>query len=230
MIRAAAVLTGAVLLLAGCAAAPAPTTSSTAVPTAAALPQPPVGVVGTGVLDGAPFRIDWDGSTFWLSGLDTLPATEGSLIGLSTVTAVVGDCLGGYARTFGPPFSQAFNIGSAPNVRDATFFVSISALGPYTGSCVGQPVVSTAPIEWTMTPLYPDLTVSDLGERPGANGIVTSEKDGPVSYSVAEDDRLDEIAARFGLTVDQLVWLNPRRPDPTAVYNNETLNLSPSRR
>ena len=230
MIRRAAVLAGAVVLLAGCTAAPTPVETPTASPTEAALPQPPVGVVGTGVLDGAPFRIEWDGSTFWLSGLDTVPAAPGNLIGLSTEMPTVGDCLGGYARTFGPPFSQAFNIGSAPRVRDATFLVSISTLGPYTGSCVGQPVLSTAPIDWTMTPLYPDLTVTDSGDRKGAGGIVVREDDVPVSYRVKQGDSVEEIATRFGITVDQLVWLNPRRPSPDIVYTDETLNLSPSRR
>ena len=230
MIRRAAVLTATVLLLAGCTAAPEAEVVPSATPTEAALPQPPVGLVATGVLDGAPFRIDWDGSTFWLSGLDTVPATDGSLIGVSTVMPVVGDCLGGYARTFAPPFGQAFDIGSAPRVRDATFFVSVSTLGPYTGSCYGQPVLSTASIDWTMTPLYPDLAVSDSGETGGAKGVVTLEGDVPVSYTVNQGDVLEEIAARLGLTTDQLVWLNPRRPDPTTVYKDETLNLSPTRR
>lgn len=230
MIRRAAVLTAAVLLLAGCTAAPEPVETPTAPATEAPLPQPPVGVVGTGTLDGAPFRIEWDGSTYWLSGLDTVPATPGTLIGVSTEMAVVGECLGGYARTFGPPFSQAFNIGSAPRVRDATFLVSISTLGAYNGSCVGQPVLSTAPIRWTMTPLYPDLAVSDSGKRDGARGTVVREDDVPVSYRVSEGDAVEQIATRFGLTDDQLLWLNPRRPNPDIVYTDETLNLSPSRR
>lgn len=230
MIRRAAVLTAVVLLLAGCSAAPQPVVPPPPTPTEAALPQPPVGQVATGVLDGAPFRVDWDGTTFWLSGLDTLPVTDSSLIGLSTEMPVVGECLGGYARTFGPPFNQAFDIGSVPRVRDATFLVSVSTLGPYDGSCYGQPVLSTASINWTMQPLYPDITVTDSGETGGAKGFVTFEGDVPVSYTVNQGDVLAEIAARLGLTSDELLWLNPRRPDPTTAYKDETLNLSPFRR
>lgn len=232
MIRRAAVLTAAVVLLAGCTAVPDPVTVPTpsATPTAAPLPEPPLGVVGTGVLDGAPFDIRWDGSAFWLSGLETLPVDDYTLVGVSTEPGVVGECLGGYARTYGPPFSAALNLGSAPRVRDATFLVSISTLGPYSGSCYGQPVLSTAPITWSMQPLYPDLVVVDSGETGGAKGAVTLEGEVPVSYRVHQGDVLEEIAARFGITTDELVWLNPRRPNPDIVYTEETLNLSPSRR
>ena len=205
MIRRAAVLTAAVLLLAGCAAVPDPVVVPTPTITEAPLPQPPMGVVGTGTLDSAPFDIRWDGSTFWLSGLETLPVDDYTLVGVSTESGTVGQCLGGYARTYGPPFSAALNLGSAPRVRDATFFVSVSTLGPYSGSCYGQPVISTALITWTMQPLYPDLVVVDSGENEGATGIVTLEGDVPVSYVVNEGDAVEQIAARFGLTDDQLV-------------------------
>jgi len=52
----------------------------------------------------------------------------------------------------------------------------------------------------------------------------------PVSYRVKQGDVVEQIATRFGLTDDQLLWLNPRRPNPDIVYTYESLNLSPSRR
>ena len=227
MIRRAAVLTVAALLLAGCTLAPEPVVSPTPTKAEIALPTPAVGVVGSGDLNGMPFDITWDGNDFALTGLAGMP--EGTLE-VSSAQAVVGECTPGYSLVFGLPFPVPIPLATAEITRDVTFLNSVSLVGEYTNDCYGYPVLSTAPIVWSMKPLYTDLVVVDSGDTGGARGIVTLDGETPVSYQVNQGDVLQEIAARFGLTTDQLVWLNPHRSNQETVYKDETLNLSPSRR
>ena len=227
--RRAAVLTVAAMLLAGCSASQEPVVSESPTPTATeiALPAPAEGVVGTGDLNGVPFDIIWDGKEFVLTGLAEVP--EGTLV-VSSAQAVVGECTPGYSLVFGLPFPVPVPLATARTTRDLTFLTSVSMVGAYTNDCYGYPVLSTAPIEWSMQPLYPDLVVTDSGDTGGARGIVTLEGETPISYQVNQGDVLHEIAARFGLTTDQLIWLNPHRSNQEIDYKDETLNLSPSRR
>lgn len=95
-------------------------------------------------------------------------------------------------------------------------------------------VVASAPITWTMSPRRPDLDVTDAGPVTGASGSTTTDASGAVTgYTVAAGDSMSGIADRFGLTIDDLFYLNPSRTpgpqDPTA-YADEVLNLSPSER
>lgn len=227
MIRRAVVLSAAALLLAGCAVAPEPVVETpTPTPTQDALPSPPVGVVGTGTLDGLPFEVTWDGSDFLLTGLAGV--SNGTLV-ISADPGVVGECPAANL-VYGLPVPVPIPLASGKNTRDVTFLSSVSLVGEYTNDCYGYPVLSTAPILWSMQPLYPDLVVTDSGDTGGARGIVTLDGDIPVSYKVNQGDVLEEIAARFGITSDQLLWLNPRRTSPETVFKDETLNLSPSRR
>lgn len=229
MIRRAAVLTAAVLLLAGCTVAPEPvvTPTPTPTPTVVALPEPAHGVVGAGTLDGVPFEVTWDGYQFTLTGFEQVAS---GTVQLSAAAGVVGECTEGYALRFGLPSPIPLPLATAEVTRDLTFVTAVSMIGAYTDECYGQPVLSTAPISWSMTPLYPDLVVTDSGETGGAKGAVILDGEVLVGYRVNQGDVLAEIAARFGLTTDQLVWLNPRRENPDMVYTDETLNLSPQRR
>ena len=230
MIRHAVVLAAAAMLLAGCAIAPEPvveTPQPTPTPTEPALPAPALGVVGSGTLNGVPFEVTWDGYSFQLVGLEGVP--EGIVL-VSAEPGVVGECPEADDLIFGLPFPVPIPLAEAKNTRDVTYLRSVSLVGEYTNDCYGFPVLSTAPIEWSMQPLYPDLVVSDSGDTGGARGIVTLDGETPISYTVNQGDVLEEIAARFAITPDQLVWLNPRRKTPDTVFKDEILNLSPSRR
>ena len=230
MMRHAVVMTAAVLLLAGCTpTAPEPivTPTPTPTPTEVALPAPEIGVVGTGTANGLPFEVTWDGKQFQLVGLENAPQ---GMLQLSAALGVVGKCTPGYGITFSTPTFAPLPLASGDITRDVTFLTSASMLGTYTDVCNGQPVLSTVPITWSMQPLYPDLAVTDSGDTGGALGVPTLEGTTVVSYTVRQGDVLEEIAARFGLTTDQLRWLNPRRSNQSIVFKDETLNLSPSRR
>ena len=57
--------------------------------------------------------------------------------------------------------------------------------------------------------------------------------DVPVTYVVAPDDLIDEVASRFGITRDDVFYLNPARlPSPMSetLRVGEVLNLSVERR
>jgi hypothetical protein len=112
-----------------------------------------------------------------------------------------------------------------------TVVLTLNAVEPRTG-CF-YPVVALAPLTWTMPDLRPDTRVVDSGETGGATGVATDTEGRPVSYTVAPNDLLPEIAARFGITVDDLLYLNPARNppgDPRWAHLDEVLNLDKSSR
>jgi hypothetical protein len=88
-------------------------------------------------------------------------------------------------------------------------------------------VFAAAPMTWSIPDFFPGLTVKDSGPRPYARGTVTSYDGRPASYAVWGNDNSQAVADRFGITLDQLFYLNPqlRRGDTTLLYDTR-LNLS----
>jgi hypothetical protein len=72
-------------------------------------------------------------------------------------------------------------------------------------------IVAQAPLEWTFPPLRPDLaTLDDAGAAPGATGTVDTDADGrALTYVAAADDTPRAVAERFGISVEDLSYLNP---------------------
>jgi LysM repeat protein len=58
----------------------------------------------------------------------------------------------------------------------------------------------------------------------GARGTVTVVSGAPSSYLVADGDNLSSIAARFGITLNDLMFLNPM--DSMPLWAGQHLNLS----
>lgn len=88
-----------------------------------------------------------------------------------------------------------------------------------------------ARLHWTRAKALTGLRAIDAGPRAAARGRVTTRGGRPYSYRVADDDQLDSVAARFGLTGDELLYLNPRsRSDDTMLFADDTLNLDPQNR
>ncbi|MBM7504748.1 LysM peptidoglycan-binding domain-containing protein [Agromyces aurantiacus] len=88
-------------------------------------------------------------------------------------------------------------------------------------------VVATAELAWSLPDLGPSPDLIDLGDATGARGEVGTSREGvPVNYRVAPGDTIDGIGTRFGLTMDQLAWLNPDRSPGRLVLAGITLNLS----
>jgi hypothetical protein len=87
--------------------------------------------------------------------------------------------------------------------------------------------MGVADLSWTRPAAYLSVHAVDHGEAPAARGVVHERGGHPVSYDVAPDDQLASVAARFGLTAGEVLYLNPRRTEPssTMLYADETLNL-----
>ncbi len=94
--------------------------------------------------------------------------------------------------------------------------------------------IATAPLTWTLANPRPSLRPTDFGARSGAQGTVTSSNGVPASYLVAADDTYTDIAARFGISIDDLEYLNPDWTQvdyahPPAISGTH-LNLDPAKR
>jgi hypothetical protein len=96
-----------------------------------------------------------------------------------------------------------------------------------------QSIVAMTTIHWSMKPIYPNLTVHDSGKAASAEGTVKVVDGKPFSYDTAARDTWTSIAARFGITPAELLYLNPiRHPErePAIAYEDQILNLDPANR
>jgi hypothetical protein len=88
-------------------------------------------------------------------------------------------------------------------------------------------VLAAAPMAWSIPDFYPGLTVKDSGPRAYARGTVTSYNGQPASYTVWGNDNSQAVAVRFGITQDELFYLNPQlRRGDTELLRDTRLNLS----
>ncbi|MEJ1230337.1 MAG: hypothetical protein WDM88_06495 [Galbitalea sp.] len=74
---------------------------------------------------------------------------------------------------------------------------------------------------------------ADGGSRAYASGTVTATTTtgGPKSYLVASGDVTAVVAQRFGISVEDLIWLNSNLEvfgDQQYLYEGTTLNLDPN--
>lgn len=245
-----AVLVAATLALAGCTWADPTGGGGDALPDAVIStpsPEPTIGFIPDGTAASGEFSSP-DGSTTGsfevqvtagegrviLSDIESShPALE---VRLSFAPRGSDACADGAALAF-PPFTP----GSEPDPillpvegGDWSFLDEIDLIvnsgeGVDDAGCFYR-IVAQAPLEWTFPPLRPDLAVlEDGGAQPGAQGIAETDGSGrPVAYTVAADDTHEGVAARFGVTVEDLAYLNPMAvPSVTddMLYADQRINL-----
>jgi hypothetical protein len=135
-----------------------------------------------------------------------------------------------------PKADQKFTLPSdkSPGWDDPSFLhaLILTSTNQNTPGC-GLEMVAYAPLTWTVGDRRPDLNVTDHGSRSGAEGHTATAAGRPTAYTVVRGDNLSSIAKRFGLTLDDLFYLNPARlPGPTSTVTDvgEVLNLSNSSR
>jgi hypothetical protein len=220
---------------------------------AASGPQLPVGVIGTAhvtAADGARLGVvelvadGTDEIEVRLSGLTPQPENPRQIMFAPIALADGQTCFDtGVRFDLGSPDSPDGWSGvlytGGEMVGDPSFFDEVvfttgrdiaNATEPL--GCLAD-VVGRSVIEWTFEPLRGDLRVVDSGATGGARGEVELSEGQPMSYTVAGNDLIDEVAARFGITRDDLFYLNPTRiPAPMSVTLSvgEVLNLSVARR
>lgn len=96
-------------------------------------------------------------------------------------------------------------------------------------SC-GLPLVAAAELGWTSPATRPWLAVVDAGPKAAARGPVLLDGDRPVIYRVVAGDTWNAIADRFGMSADDLEFLNPLERRPMIARVSEILNLDPAGR
>ncbi|MCU1409507.1 MAG: hypothetical protein JWR04_214 [Rhodoglobus sp.] len=224
-----------VVLLAGCTAPPPPIDPEPT-PTAVSLGpvgtvlavgefDPADGVTGTVELTVAPggrTRVSIIGFT------STLPAEASLQLSPYPLTAE-RRCIDGFAFDLGlPPYDNdkldldltKFG-GDDPSFLDG----AVISMGLRDGLGCVRTILARAPFAWSIPDMRPGLTVIDSGTASGAHGAVVTDADGaPVEYTVASGDVYSAIADRFGISVDDLDYLNPYRNEDGAIAD-EVLNL-----
>lgn len=134
-----------------------------------------------------------------------------------------------------PAAEMVFPIGGSDGIGqgDLSFIrevvVTRAAAGGAPDKACPIPIVAHAPLAWSIPDLRPGLSVVDSGPVTGAMGTVTLHGDEPTTYTVAQGDALAAVADRFGIALDDLFYLNPRRspnPEDSHAFTGEVLNLS----
>lgn len=241
-----------ILLLAGCSAdagAPAPTASTSTPDARPVLAPGTIAATGSFPASGAvagsvEMRVN-DTGIFELVVTDLVVADGSAVQFTLTADALAPDeqCLDSDWR-FGlgqaeaghdPAVPLVFPIGGSDGIGqgDLSFIREVvltrAAVAGAPDKACPIPLVSHAPLAWSTPDLRPGLDVADSGPVTGAMGTVTLDGDSPSSYTVAQGDTLAAIAERFGLELDDLFYLNPRRspnPEDSHAFTGEVLNLS----
>lgn len=253
----AAILTGCVVAavhpspsVAASATARAAPSTSAGTPTAAPVPRlsdlAPGTLIATGEFrsPGAAGKIQikangFDGFDVILTGLRPVPIA-GTTIEFNALPSTASDRQLQYGFSYyrSEPLSQVPDQNfSIPGQAEGGFKADnpsymrtavIWAAPP--GSPTGHgSVFATAALTWDLPTMKTVPKVADHGSAEGARGQVGLAGDGtPVSYRIVGNDTVGEISARFGITADDLQWLNPDRLGLAggSILADSTINLS----
>lgn len=117
---------------------------------------------------------------------------------------------------------------SSPQRFSDLSYMRALAIWPNDMGCVAAKV-SAGTIDWTLPAALRAIAQTDRGPRHAAQGKTIVDHGRPARYTVAADDRIASVAARFDLSTDELLYLNPLRDHGSDVqlYVGETLNLNP---
>ncbi|MCS5511254.1 LysM domain-containing protein [Curtobacterium flaccumfaciens pv. betae] len=191
------------------------------------------------------FRVVADGDdtfTAQYSGItSTLPVPIG--VALFDLPRAVGDGLtypGVGDRTLGGPTSGAIAT-DAPLDGSGVDPSHLGTLVTYSAAAAGQDVpveisagkvLAVSTVRWSVPARQTNVHPKDAGRRANATGTVTATTSAgaPRSYGVAPDDLIGDVAARFGITVRDLVWLNEGVQvfgEDQHLYEGTSLNLDP---
>jgi len=140
-----------------------------------------------------------------------------------------GNSVGTVAGTISAKARQTVDLqDSSPQIFSDLSYMKALAIWPQDMGCVADKV-SAGTISWHLPGGIRSLADTDLGTRAGARGEVTVGAGRPARYKVVAGDEVTAVAARFGLTVNELLYLNPLRDRGSSpqLYAGETLNLNP---
>ncbi|GAA4668301.1 LysM domain-containing protein [Frondihabitans cladoniiphilus] len=171
----------------------------------------------------------------------TLPVPVGAT--LFQIAPSVGDGLTSHGTGDGllggptsAPQSSAEPLGKTGKPSYLTSLVTYSA-APVNAS--GLPteiqsgkVLAVTPVRWSIPARATNVHPVDGGTRALASGTVTAHaaSGAPSRYLIASGDLTSVVAARFGLSIADLIYLNPNLQvfgDQQYLYSGTTLNLDP---
>ncbi|TFC82759.1 LysM domain-containing protein [Cryobacterium sp. TMT3-29-2] len=238
MPRLATSVLGSIALVLGLAACSPPTTETPPVDTAVHTDAPappdraadvviPDGVIGTAELTSASGDNTISGTVVVTAGgggfdvalkdfhSDVPGGLQLSFSPWSETTTCLADT---YRFSFGNLSTDANQTGLSMGPRDLSrgdpsYYLTavITATAPSTtdpDGCVLTPrAVGT--ITWDVPDTRPGLLAVDTGARFGAGGATATTDGAPISYRAVAGDTLNDIADRFGITDDDLGFLNP---------------------
>lgn len=146
----------------------------------------------------------------------------------------VGDHLLGGPTTSAAPVSTA-SLGSEDQPAYLGTLVTYSSVASDDGEPVElgpNKVLAVDSISWHIPVRQSNVHPVDGGARSYAAGTVTATTPGgaPKSYLIAPGDITSVVAQRFGISVEDLIWLNADLQvfgDQQYLYEGTTLNLDP---
>jgi hypothetical protein len=146
----------------------------------------------------------------------------------------VGDHLLGGPTTWAAPVSTA-SLGSEDQPAYLGTLVTYSSVASDDGEPVElgpNKVLAVDSISWHIPVRQSNVHPVDGGARSYAAGTVTATTPGgaPKSYLIAPGDITSVVAQRFGISVEDLIWLNANLQvfgDQQYLYEGTTLNLDP---
>jgi len=224
--------------VAGCSPVPAQSAASphaTAADQRPSDPPAPTGKIGTAsLIDGsgrpagsAIFTQDRSDVEITLAPTASPP---GATLRISTAP-VTTECPGDeYSLDFGQaadgpktiPLPHDLMPKSDPTMWRSLLLVAPPAPGA-SGTCA-MSVLASSPIVWTRDPAGLSAPIHDSGSTASARGTVGAAGSGTTTYTPAPGDTPAAVAARLGITIDDLHWLNPVEFDLRA---GMPINLDP---
>ena len=221
----AVALLASTLLMAGCSPVPGHSAASqrataTDRPGRPSVPPAPTGKIGTASL------IDGSGraagtATFTQDRTDLeitivpTAAPPGATLRISTAPAATDCSDDEYSLDFGQaadgpktiPLPRDLMPKSDPTMWRSLLLVAPPAPGA-SGTCA-MTVIASSPIVWTREPAGLSAPIHDSGSTASARGTLGASGSGTTTYTPATGDTPTAVAARLGITLDDLHWLNP---------------------
>ncbi|MDQ1609024.1 MAG: hypothetical protein QOE16_1756 [Microbacteriaceae bacterium] len=145
----------------------------------------------------------------------------------------VGDhLLGGPTTTTAPTSSAAVDVGQPSYLTTLVTYSSVTSTNGVPVELRPGKVLAVNTVHWSVPVRQSNVHPIDGGARTYANGTVTATtaSGAPKRYRVAQGDTTAIVAQRFGIHVEDLIWLNPGLPgagDNRYLYESTTLNLNP---
>ncbi|MFF1877445.1 LysM peptidoglycan-binding domain-containing protein [Leifsonia sp. NPDC058230] len=146
----------------------------------------------------------------------------------------VGDhSLGGPTTTAAPASTAPLNVSQPSYLGTLVTYSSVTSANGVPVELGPGKVLAVNAMHWSVPVRQSNVHPIDGGARPYADGTVTAKtaSGAPKRYLVAQGDTTAMVASRFGIHVQDLIWLNPDLPGDGGnqyLYESTTLNLDPN--